>query len=323
MPGDWIISENEKLSLQDGEEQRNAPILVLGEVLWDVFDSSEHLGGAALNFAAHAKRLGCQPLLISAVGPDGRGGKAIQRIVELGLNGAFVQTSQNLGTGAAGVRLSNDGQASFEIWRPAAYDDISLSDGALRRLAALRPAWFYYGTLLPARSSGKTLLHRLVRAIPAALRFYDVNLRPGHASESLIAELLALAQVVKMNEAEMRAICEFTGLPPQVEAFCRTAAERYGWEAVCVTLGARGCAVLAHGEYAAADGFPVEVADTVGAGDAFAAAFLFGINCRWPALKTAAFANRIGAIVASRPGAVPDWTLDEIPDLQLSRSEAL
>ena len=81
--------------------------------------------------------------------------------------------------------------------------------------------------------------------------------------------------------------------------------------AVCVTLGSRGCAVFAKGQYHEEPGCPIKVADTVGAGDAFAAAFLHGLTSQWHVAEIARFANRVGALVASKPGAIPDWTLAE------------
>jgi fructokinase len=117
--------------------------------------------------------------------------------------------------------------------------------------------------------------------------------------------------VVKLNEEELDAVHKFTGLPLTPEPFCREGAKRYGWKAVCVTLGARGCALLACSDYAEEKGHVVNAIDSVGAGDAFAAAFLHGLISEWPAAQIAEFANRVGALVASRPGAIPDWTVEE------------
>ena len=64
-------------------------------------------------------------------------------------------------------------------------------------------------------------------------------------------------------------------------------------------------------EYVEAPGFSVKVADTIGAGDAFSAALLHGINAGWSAARIAEFANRIGALTASRPGGTPKWTMAE------------
>ena len=138
-----------------------------------------------------------------------------------------------------------------------------------------------------------------------------MNLRPGADSPELVKHLLERADVVKLNEEELSRVHEFSSLPSSIEGFCRDGAARYGWRAVAVTLGARGCALLAHENYVEERGCPVEVADTVGAGDAFAAAFMHGLSLSRPLREVAAFANRVGALVASRHGAIPDWTLEE------------
>ena len=82
-----------------------------------------------------------------------------------------------------------------------------------------------------------------------------------------------------------------------------------------MTLGERGCAILAGGRYVESAGHPVDVVDTVGAGDAFSAAFMHGLSLQWPASEIAYFSNRVGALVASRHGAIPDWTLEEAVSL--------
>ncbi|MGO9274500.1 MAG: PfkB family carbohydrate kinase [Terriglobia bacterium] len=99
--------------------------------------------------------------------------------------------------------------------------------------------------------------------------------------------------------------------PRSLEEFCRTQTEAYGWEAVCATWGAQGCGLLIDGEYAEVDGYPVEVADTVGAGHAFAAAFVHGLSSLCTPAETGDFANRVGALVATRHGATPSWTIEE------------
>lgn len=297
------------LSLQITQQQRS--VAVLGEVLWDVFDHSSRLGGAALNFAAHATRLGLDTTLISAVGADSLGQEAFRQIEALGLDTTFLQTTTRFATGTAGVQLGPNGQTRFVILRPAAYDALIVSEQEIEELVRRAPAWFYYGTLFASTPQGEPVLQRLLNAMPSVTRFYDVNLRPGFCAPALVSQLLAQADVVKLNEEELQAVHEFTGLPSQAEAFCREGAERFGWQDVCLTLGARGCAVLVHGEYVEAEGHTVDVVDTVGSGDAFAAAFLHGLIAHWPAARIADFANRVGALVASRHGAIPEWSAEE------------
>ena len=98
--------------------------------------------------------------------------------------------------------------------------------------------------------------------------------------------------------------------------FCSTYAPRFGWDVVCVTRGEHGCELWQKGQYFVAPGYRVTVADTVGAGDAFGAALLHGLEQQWVPEKVADFANRLGALVASRSGAIPPWTMDEVVGLQ-------
>ncbi|HEX4997862.1 MAG TPA: carbohydrate kinase [Terriglobia bacterium] len=295
-------------------EELSLHVVVLGEVLWDIFPHAMRLGGAPLNFGVHARRLGHPVCLLSAVGSDDPGRKALEQIAALQLDTRFLQTSSALPTGTASVELIGE-RATFKIHRPAAYDAIGLAEGDIAQLRAGMPAWLYYGTLFAATPQGRAVLERLLDALATTVRFYDLNLRPGFDSPDLVNALLERANVVKLNEEELERVHGFTGLPSSLEAFCREGVRRYGWHAVAVTRGSRGCALLAHGQYIEAEGFAIDAVDPVGAGDAFGAAFMHGLSSKWPASEIAAFANRVGALVASRDGAIPDWTMDELVQL--------
>ena len=171
--------------------------------------------------------------------------EAEQAITRLGLDPSFVQKTERFKTGTAAVQLGPGDQTSFVIERPAAYDAVELSDRHIEQIIKWQPEWLYYGTLFSSSVTGRDVLRRLLEALPQARRFYDLNLRPGSDSPELVIELLGAANVVKLNEEELRSVHEFTKLPADTEGFCRAGAERFGWSAVCVTLGARGCAMLA------------------------------------------------------------------------------
>lgn len=279
-------------------------IVVLGEILWDVFERTRRLGGAPLNFAAHLRRLGHPVGLVSGIGDDELGREAAERVAALGLDPDLLQTTSRFATGRALVRLGPDGSAEFTIERPAAYDAIELAAPELQALAGAD--WFYYGTLFAATARGRRVLERVLEALDGASRFYDLNLRPGADSPALVESLLASADVVKLNETELARVSEFAGLPRHPEAFCHAVSARYGLRAVGVTLGERGCAMWVRGTFVEARAESIVVADTVGAGDAFAAAFLHGLIRHWPAAEIADFANRVAAGVASRHGSLPD-----------------
>jgi fructokinase len=115
-----------------------------------------------------------------------------------------------------------------------------------------------------------------------------------------------------LNEQEIPFLKEMSGLQRgSLEQFCRNCLSAFHLHAICITLGPKGCALLINDEYLEAPGFSVKVADTIGAGDASSAALLHGISAGWTATRIAEFANRIGALVASRPGGTPKWTVAE------------
>ncbi|MCS7314656.1 MAG: carbohydrate kinase [Bryobacterales bacterium] len=287
-------------------------ILVVGEILWDVFPDAERLGGAPFNLAAHARRLGHEVYFISAVGDDPRGRAALARMRELDLPARFVRTIAGQATGTVSVRLDSAGQPDFTIHRPAAYDFVSLSDEDFDELVSWDPDWLCHGTLHCMHPQARTLTRRLVEALPRARRFYDVNLRKHSYTPELLRELMAKATAVKLNDAEATEIERFfDGRRRGLADFAERFAARFGWELVAVTRGAEGCGLWRKGEWVEARGYRVQVVDAVGAGDAFAAALLHGLDAGWPLARVADFANRVGALIASRAGAVPDWTPEE------------
>jgi fructokinase len=294
-------------------------LISIGEILWDVIGGQERLGGALLNLSVHAWRLGHEVSLVSAVGADQHGDRALEAMSGLGLSIDLVQRSEEWPTGIVTVTVADDGQPEFEIHRPAAYDSMKLDKAALERLAAWDPDWVCFGTLLSIYPRGRNALLETMDALPRARRFYDVNLRPKSFTPELVLELLGHATVVKLNQDEVRSLDPmFQGSTRTLEEFCRDHAGRFGWEAVCVTRGELGCAILVDDRYVEVPGYRVQVADTVGAGDAFSAAFLHGLNAGWSAGEIGDFANRLGALVASRPGGAAPWSIEEIEALSRS-----
>ena len=292
-------------------------VISIGEVLWDVVGDAEHLGGAPFNFAAHLAALGHKLFFISAVGEDERGRQALERMSRMSLSPRFVRVLKPHPTGTVTVTLDRQGQPQFVIHRPAAYDFPELTDSEMDELVSCSPEWIYFGTLLQMSTQARRVTTMILEANPQAKRFYDVNLRANCYEASLLRDLMSRANVVKLNEHELAEIVRLLGEEPMSrEEFCRSYSKRFGWEGVCVTCGADGCALLVGNEYVTAKGYPVKVVDTVGAGDAFASAFVHGLGAGWPASEIADFANRVGALVASRPGAIPRWSLEEVHGLQ-------
>jgi fructokinase len=258
-------------------------LLSIGEILWDVIGEQRHLGGAPFNLAVQARRLGHTVAFVSAVGDDELGRAAIAAARTQGIATDYIATVRDAPTGTVTVAVDSEGQPSYTIHRPAAYDCIPVPQ------IAFVPDWICYGTLLQTAAAMRQRVRNLLVVFPGARRFYDVNLRAGSYTPELVAELMECATVVKLNQAELEEVEREFG--PQ------------NWKLACVTRGAAGCTVIMNGARYDCPGYPVKVADTVGAGDAFSAAFLHGLDQGWRPAEIGDFANRVGAEAASRHGA--------------------
>ncbi len=289
-------------------------VLSVGEVLWDVFPDREFLGGAPLNVCANLRRAGDEAVLLSAVGDDVRGHAVLDAMLSLDLSTEFMQVVTGTSTGTAVVGKDAKGETTFKIERPAAFDSFTLSQQDLEKIEQFAPDWLYMGTLLQADPRMEAMVREIAAKLPNARSFYDMNLRTGHWNLALVERLCEHATVLKMNDVEAETLANRTGMVVDtfnMERFCGEWAARFDIKLICVTLGAAGCLIYTEGKAQRFAGNKVQVADTVGAGDAFAAAFLHGYHLHWPLARCAAFANALGSLVASRPGATPVWRMEE------------
>jgi fructokinase len=293
-------------------------IVSVGEVLWDILPSAEHLGGAPFNFAWHAHNLGHEVCFVSAVGNDRRGDLALERMSEAGLSTRFIRRVSNYPTGTVTVAADSLGLPQYTIHHPAAYDFPALSPADFDAILNPAPDWIYFGTLQQMSASAHELTLKLLAGAPSAKRFYDINLRADSFTPELIRTLGQHADVLKLNEQEVPVLREIAAIPSgSREQFCWECLRSFDLDAICLTLGPQGCALLMDDRYLEAPGFPVQAADTIGAGDAFSAALVHGINAGWSVSQNADFANRVGALVASRPSGTPKWSIDEANALQI------
>lgn len=289
-------------------------ILCVGEVLWDVFADRELLGGAPLNFSAMSSRLEHDVTILTAVCDDDRGRRALASIHDLGLRTDFIQTVSAPPTGTAIVVTDQNGDVSYRIKRPAAFDRFYLEDSRLPHLRDLRPSWLYFGTLAQITPGSSATINTLRHHFPGLPCFYDINLRNGHWNFPLVQRLSTYATVLKLNQTEAETLHHL--LHPlsifSLHSFCEEWADLYHISTICITLGGEGCAIFSEGRFQKFPGFHVNVVDTVGAGDAFAAGYLHGMLQHWSIEDSARFANAVGAFVASHAGATPTWNIRQL-----------
>ncbi len=281
----------------------HAPIVCLGETLWDVLPHGAFLGGAPFNVAAHLARLGAPVCLVSRVGADARGREALARMRAVGLGTARVQVDPWLPTGEARAVLDGTGSARYEFPSPAAWDRIEADAHALE--AANGASALVFGTLSQRTPAAVEAVRRLVDA--ACWRVLDLNLRAPHDQRDVALASLARADFVKLNDSEADRVAAWLGVAADPPDLLDVLAARFGVASLCITRGERGAVLWHDGQWFDQPAARSEVIDTVGAGDAFLAMLLAELlDGRAPATAMER-AARLAAFVASQPGAVPDY----------------
>lgn len=280
-------------------------IVGLGEVLWDMLPFGKQLGGAPANFAYICGLLGHLAIVASAVGRDSPGEELLKRLGELKLDTSFVQIDREHATGRVKVALDSHGQPEYEIEKNVAWDFLAFTPEW--RLLAPRADAVCFGTLAQRSAASRSTIQAFLRASRAdAIRIFDVNLRQNFFCPDVLNTSLRLANVVKLNDAELPVVTRCLELSDRDEkSSAQNLLRAFGLRLVCVTRGSRGSLLVREGDCDEHAGFSVRVQDLVGAGDAFTAALvhhlLRGSSLR--AMNEAA--NRAGAWVANQAGGTP------------------
>lgn len=280
-------------------------VLGLGEVLWDCFPDGERPGGAPANFAYHAAQLGYIGGVLSRVGKDERGQNLLKWLRDKGVRADLIQIDPHHPTGTVTVDIADPQRPRFVIHENVAWDYMEITpqwQSALAEAAAV-----CFGTLAQrSQVSRDTVLSLLHDQKKHRLIVYDVNLRQDFYSPEIVEASLRLSRLVKLNSEESHVVRDLLGISvPGDTEFCRALMSRYDVDAVCITRGEHGCLLVDGSGWAESPGIEVTVADTVGAGDAFTAAWVAARLRGWDLTTQAEFANRVGALVASLPGAMP------------------
>jgi fructokinase len=279
-------------------------VVGLGEVLWDLLPGGRQLGGAPFNFAFHCQQLGHPSAIVSRLGADELGREARAAVRRLGVCADYLQEDDSRPTGTASVALDAGGQPTFTITPEVAYDYLAWGQNLRPLFARARAVCF--GTLAQRCPVARGAVQCALAAARDAVVVFDVNLRQDYYSQEIIEGSLRASRWVKLNEDELTLLHGMLGLSGTTPAEMLTdLRRRFNQEVAALTRGARGCLVQAAGEQIDLPGVPVEVVDTVGAGDAFTAGLVAGTLEGRSLAQAASFANRLAARVAASAGGTP------------------
>jgi fructokinase len=311
---------------QTMQSSGTAPNIAIGELLWDLLPEGPRLGGTTANYAILSARLGTPSALVSCVGRDPLGREATDQLARASVShfdASFVQVEESLPTGTVSVTLDPAGRPRYTIHQPVAWDAIRAEP---RLLALTRSAGTVcFGTLAQRLTISRRTIRQFVESTPAAcVRICDLNLRSPFCDAETVAWCLQHATVLKVSDEELPEVARLLGDPGIARGFPCDGAEpgetltedavraarallalAPDCRLVAITLGPHGSVVADREEFDRHDGFRIQVADTIGAGDAFTAGLGYAYTRGASLRQMNQVSNLCGSYVASQSGATP------------------
>ncbi len=284
----------------------NNIIVGMGEALWDVLPEGKKIGGAPANFAYHVSQFGLDSRVVSAVGNDALGDEILEVFKEKQLKHQLQVV--NYPTGTVQVTLDSAGIPLYEIKEGVAWDNIPFTDD-LKRLALSTRA-FCFGSLAQRNEVSRVSINRFLDAMPDGdeqLKIFDINLRQGFYTKEIIRESCQRCNVLKINDEELVAISRMFGYPGiDLQDKCWILLAKYNLKMLILTCGTNGSYVFTPGVVSFQETPRVPVADTVGAGDSFTAAFCASLLKGKSVPEAHKLAVEVSAYVCTQSGAMPE-----------------
>ena len=298
-------------------ENNNKFVVGIGEVLWDVLPEGKKLGGAPANFAYHVSQFGLKSRVVSAIGNDKLGAEIERDFSEKGLEGIIEKVAYP--TGTVQVSLDDNGVPNYTIKENVAWDNIPFTT-ALKELAQHTCA-VSYGSLAQRNIVSRETIHAFLDAMPkeGAYKIFDINLRQNFYTKDIICESLERCNVLKINDEELVAVSRLFGYPGiDLQDKCWILLAKYDLKMLILTCGVNGSYVFTPGHVSFVETPKVTVADTVGAGDSFTAAFVSAILRGLSVSEAHKLAVNVSAYVCTQNGAMPI-----LPDNFITKLESL
>ena len=282
----------------------NTIVVGMGEALWDVLPEGKKIGGAPANFAYHVSQFGLNSRVVSAVGDDKLGMEILNNFREKKLN-AMVEIVP-YPTGTVQVELDAEGVPCYDIKEGVAWDNIPYTP-ALEDLAKHTKA-VCFGSLAQRSVVSRDTINRFIDAMPAedTLKIFDINLRQGFYTKEILCNSFSKCNILKINDEELVTVSRMFGYPGiDLQDKCWILLAKYNLKMLILTCGVNGSYVFTPGNVSFVETPRVEVADTVGAGDSFTAAFVSSILSGLSIGEAHKLAVETSAYVCTQNGAMP------------------
>ena len=280
-------------------------IVGMGEALWDVLPEGKKIGGAPANFAYHVSQFGLPSCVVSAVGDDALGKEIVENLTSKGLNQLIAEVPYP--TGTVQVEIDQAGVPQYEIKENVAWDNIPYTEH-LEAIAGKTKA-VCFGSLAQRNVVSRNTINRFLDAMPQtddSLIVFDVNLRQGFYNKEILCNSMKRCNILKINDEELVTVSRMFGYPGiDLQDKCWILLGKYNLKMLILTCGINGSYVFTPGNVSFQPTPKVEVADTVGAGDSFTAAFISSILKGKSVQEAHSRAVQISAYVCTKKGAMP------------------
>jgi len=282
-------------------------ILVIGEILFDVFPNYRRLGGAPFNFAYHLKNFGIDVRFISRIGIDDAGKEILHKLELARFNLDDIQVDDDHPTGSVDVQLDKGGAPQFHIIPDVAYDYIEFIPGYHANLIN-EARIIYFGSLVQRSEAGYENVQAFIsRNSSKILNFYDINLRPGCYNKAIIKKSLLKTDILKLNTSELGKLKQMRSLKMNNEKFVYHLMETHSIRTVSLTKGESGSELFTNrGNLSSEPAEAIKVVDSVGAGDAYAAMLVAGLLQQWRPEEILDRASLFASRICEIKGAIPD-----------------
>ena len=280
-------------------------VVGMGEALWDVLPEGKKIGGAPANFAYHVSQFGLPSCVVSAVGADALGKEIVENFTSKGLNQLIAEVPYP--TGTVQVEIDQAGVPQYEIKENVAWDNIPWTK-QLESLAARTKA-VCFGSLAQRNVVSRNTINRFLDAMPGkgdSFVVFDVNLSQGLYNKEILCNSMKRCNILKINDEELVTVSRMFGYPGiDLQDKCWILLGKYNLKMLILTCGINGSYVFTPGNVSFYPTPMVEVADTVGAGDSFTAAFIASLLKGKSVVEAHSLAVHTSAYVCTKNGAMP------------------
>lgn len=289
-------------------------VVGIGEALWDILPEGKKLGGAPANFAYHVSQFGLQSRVVSAIGDDRLGNEILENFQDKGLQTLIEKVAYP--TGTVQVELDAVGVPCYDIKENVAWDNIPFTD-KLKQLAGKTCA-VCYGSLAQRNVVSRETINAFLDAMPGGkgqYKVFDINLRQGFYTREILCSSMKRCNILKINDEELVTVSRMFGYPGiDLQDKCWILLAKYNLEMLILTCGVNGSYVFTPGNVSFVETPKVQVADTVGAGDSFTAAFISAVLKGKTVTEAHQLAVNVSAHVCTQNGAMP-----KLPENLLNR----